>query len=180
MFARTPRLTLRPAWVEDACELAAAMAHEDVVTRLADVPWPYGIAEARDFTSRDRDHRDPVFLIFAHENARPALVGGIALNLSVVDVPDLGYWLTPTAWGRGYATEAGRAVVAIARDTLRLRRLRSGHFIDNPRSGRVLQKLGFVPTGLIEHRACRARGTCVATATYTLDLAQEEPTRMAA
>ena len=37
-----------------------------------------------------------------------------------------------------------------------------------------LQKLGFVPTGRTEQRACRARGTRVPCATYTLDLADEE------
>ena len=51
---------------------------------------------------------------------------------------ELGYWLTPDAWGRGYATEAGEAVLAMARHALGLQRLDARHFVDNPASGRVL------------------------------------------
>ena len=49
--------------------------------------------------------------------------------------------------GTGYATEAGRAVAALADASLRLPRLVSSHAVDNPESGRVLEKLGFVPVG---------------------------------
>ena len=31
---------------------------------------------------------------------------------------ELGYWLTPDVWGRGYATEAGRAVVQVESDVV--------------------------------------------------------------
>ena len=51
-------------------------------------------------------------------------------------------------WGQGYATEAGRAVVAIADESLRLPHLRASHALDNPASGRVLAKLGFAPDGV--------------------------------
>ena len=76
----------------------------------------------------------------------------------------------PSHWGRGYATEAGRAVIATVRDSLRIDRLVSGHFVDNPASGRVLRKLGFVATGSIEPRECRAQGRDRPCVTYALDL----------
>jgi len=65
----------------------------------------------------------------------------------------------------------------MARDTLRLRELVSGHFVDNPASGRVLRKLGFVPTGVVESRHCLARGITLPCATFSLEL---EPMRLAA
>ena len=77
---------------------------------------------------------------------------------------------SPSAWGRGYATEAGRAVVAIARHALGLKRLNAGHFIDNPASGRVLTKLGFRATGRVEPRHSRARGGEAPCAVFELDL----------
>ena len=46
MFARTERLTLRPAWAEDAPALAAAIGHEEVARMLARVPYPYTLADA--------------------------------------------------------------------------------------------------------------------------------------
>lgn len=173
MFARTPRLTLRPPWREDAPALGQAIAHPGVVTMLGRAPWPYTHEDAHAFAGRDRPGDDPVFLILAHEGVGVRLVGGIGIDRFERETPELGYWLTPSAWGRGYATEAGRAVVALARETLRLPRLASGHFVDNAASGRVLHKLGFRPTGRVERRPCRARGTRVDCAIYSLDLAGE-------
>jgi RimJ/RimL family protein N-acetyltransferase len=56
---------------------------------------------------------------------------------------DLGYWFARSAWGKGFATEAARAVVEFAFETLGLDGLSSGHASDNPASGRVLEKIGF-------------------------------------
>ena len=83
---------------------------------------------------------------------------------------EFGYWLTPAAWGRGYATEAGRAVVQMARHALPIRRLSAGYFLDNPVSGNVLRKLGFRDTGRIERRHSLARGMAVDTMLVELDV----------
>lgn len=148
MFARTARLTLRPAWSEDAPALARAIAHESVVMFLARVPWPYTEADALDWIER-RDDKDMFLSIFAHEGAaQPRLIGGIGIHpADDLGGHEIGYWLTPDSWGRGYATEAGQATIEIARYALGLRHLRSRHWVDNPASGNVLRKLGFRPTG---------------------------------
>lgn len=170
MFARTRRLTLRPGWPEDAPAVARAIGHEEVVRMLARAPWPYRLADAENFLSRPRGASEACFLILGHGDGYPRPIGGIGL------APDengheLGYWLAPDAWGRGYATEAGRAVVAIARDALGLKRLHSGHFTDNPASGRVLQKLGFRATGEVRGRYSEARGAIAPCRLFELDLA---------
>ncbi len=170
MFALTPRLTLRPGWPEDAPELARAIGHERVVRNLARAPWPYAERDAHDFLGRAFDRHEPSFLVFERSREAPRLVGGVGLDLDAEGAPELGYWLTPDAWGRGYATEAGRAVLSVARDALRLKRVRAGHFLDNPASGRVLRKLGFRPTGRIVQRDSRARGHAVPCALFELDL----------
>lgn len=181
MFARTPRLTLRPGWIEDAPALAAAIGHQAVVTRLAEVPWPYTTADAEHFLSLPLGRGEAACLVFAHDGGTTTLVGGVGVHGSG-DAFELGYWFTPAAWGRGYATEAGRAMLGIARHALGHRRLASGHQLDNPASGRVLRKLGFVATGRTEQRACRAQGRDVTIATYALALDADEcdPPRMAA
>jgi RimJ/RimL family protein N-acetyltransferase len=171
MFARTRRLTLRPGWPEDAPEVARAIGHEAVVRMLSKVPWPYRLRDAEDFLARDRGAEEAFFLILTHEGGSPRLVGGIGLAPDE-DGHELGYWLAPEAWGRGYATEAGRAVVAIARHALGLKGLHAGHFVDNPASGRVLHKLGFRPTGQIRGRASLARGGIVPCREFELDLSE--------
>lgn len=145
MFALTKRLTLRPGWTEDAPALARAIGHEAVVRNLARAPWPYTLGDAEAFLALPRAADEPRFVIATRADAR--LIGGIALIREADGVWELGYWLTPDAWGRGYATEAGRAVIEIARETMRLPHLRARHHVENPASGRVLRKLGFVETG---------------------------------
>jgi RimJ/RimL family protein N-acetyltransferase len=64
--------------------------------------------------------------------------------------PELGWWTAPAVWGRGYAPEAARAVLALARDTYRWTRLISLIRPTNHASIRVAEKLGALPEGDIE------------------------------
>lgn len=183
MFVRTQRLSLRPGWVEDAPALTAAFVDERVVMNLARAPWPYVQGDAAWFLSRKAVAGEPDFLIFAHEAGAVRLVGGIGVHRDDGGARELGYWLRPDAWGRGYMTEAGRAVIDTLRDSLRVTRLVSGHFTDNPRSGRVLQRLGFRATGHVVQRHSRARRADVPCAVYELSLGEDDraaPVRMAA
>jgi RimJ/RimL family protein N-acetyltransferase len=157
MFARTDRLLLRPGWAEDAPALARAIADEAIVRNLATAPWPYGVAEAEAFLAAPRDPILPSFLITERTEGAPRIVGACGLGRRPSGAVELGYWIARPHWGRGFATEAALALLDIAR-TLGLARLEASHFVDNPASGRVLEKLGFVPTGLTAHRHSCARG----------------------
>lgn len=157
MFARTERLLLRPGWIEDAPALARAIGEEAVVRNLATAPWPYGESDARDFLSQTVDPMQPRFLIFARTGGAPRLVGGCGISDGPDGRPEMGYWIARPYWGLGFATEAGRQLVRIAR-AMNLPRLSAGHFLDNPASGAVLRKLGFRPTGKVAPRYSLARG----------------------
>ena len=158
MFARTERLLLRPGWAEDAPALAAAIADEMIVRNLATAPWPYSLRDAEAFLVQPRDPVLPSFLIFARTKGAPRLVGSCGLGRRPSGAVELGYWISRPYWGRGYATEASIALIDIAR-TLGFTRLEGSHFLDNPASGRVLEKLGFEPLGITAPRMSCARGT---------------------
>ena len=184
MFARTERLLLRPGWREDAPALFQAICDERVVRNLAQAPWPYELGHAEAFLGRERAPLDMSCLIFLRTRGAPRLIGGIGLQRRESGEHELGYWIARPYWGLGFATEAGRAVVANARDSLRLKRLVSGHFVDNPASGRVLRKLGFRPVGS-ELRYSAGRGTEAPCRLLALDLveaatAEPAPCAMAA
>ena len=161
MFIRTQRLLLRPPWPEDAHAIAAALAERDVAVNLSRVPHPYTLADAQEFIARfEKAEPQPTFVILARETHGTTLAGCIGLfraEESVETSPEtlpetsgdweLGYWVAKNWWGRGIATEAARAVLDLGFFGLRLPRLVAGHFLDNPASGRVLEKLGFEPTG---------------------------------
>ena len=157
MFARTDRLLLRPGWAEDAPELARAIADEQIVRNLATAPWPYALKDAEAFLASPRDPVMPSFLITERTAGAPRIVGSCGLGRRPSGAVEMGYWIARPYWGQGFATEAARALIDIAR-TLKLPRLEASHFIDNPASGRVLEKLGFVPTGLSATRYSCARG----------------------
>lgn len=157
MFARTPRLLLKPGFPEDAPALAAAMSDRSIARNLAVVPWPYTIRDAEAFLASPRDPVLPSLLIFERTDGAPELVGSCGLGRRPSGSVELGYWIARCSWGRGFATEACMALIDIAR-ALGLKQLEGSHFIDNPASGRVLDKLGFESTGLIAPRMSCARG----------------------
>ncbi|MFN3945969.1 MAG: GNAT family N-acetyltransferase [Allosphingosinicella sp.] len=171
MFARTDRLLLRPGWAEDAPALARAIADETIVRNLASAPWPYRLADAEAFVAeRPVDPVNSSLLILRRTARAPELVGVIGLARMANGEVDLGYWIARAHWGRGYATEAGSAVIAMARDGLRLERLTAGHFLDNPASGRVLEKLGFRATGEVVRRYSVGRKAAAPCRMFVRDL----------
>ena len=84
------------------------------------------------------------------------MIGGISLLDDRGDVA-LGYWVARAHWGQGYATEAARAMLTMAR-VIGHHRILASHFHDNPASGRVLARLGFRATGEVVPRHSPARG----------------------
>ncbi len=174
MFIRSERLFLRPGWPEDWSELLALIDDVEVVKNLARAPWPYTADHARDFASREQDLRFPHFFVTLPGATGPGgagtkLIGSVGLAQGESGETEFGYWIARNQWGKGYATEAARAVLSLAR-TLGHRHLNAGHFIDNPASGRVLAKVGFRKTGAIGQRFSVGRGHEVASVEHTIDL----------
>ena len=157
MFARTPRLLLTPGFPEDAPALAGAMSDRAIARNLAVVPWPYTLRDAEAFLASPRDPVLPSFLIFERTDAAPRLIGSCGLGRRPSGAVEMGYWIGRAFWDRGFASEACAALIEIAR-TLGLSKLEASHFIDNPASARVLDKLGFESVGIIAPRMSCARG----------------------
>lgn len=178
MFARTERLLLRPGWAEDAPALAAAIADETIVRNLSSAPWPFTLRDAEAFLAQPRDPVLPSLLIFERTGGAPSLAGACGLGRRPSGAVEMGYWIARPFWGRGIATEACSALIAIAR-TLGLKQLEGSHFLDNPASGRVLEKLGFVAVGITAPRMSCARGVEVPARLLRLRLAAEAGTEEA-
>ena len=173
MFARTERLLLRPGWPEDAPAVFEAINDHTIVRNLGSVPWPYQREDADAFLALPRPILHPCFLIFRRTFASPQLVGSIGFGDMGDGQLEIGYWITRDHWGRGYATEAGRAVLDIAK-TVGHREMLAEHFVDNPASGKVLRKLGFRPTGQTTQRYSKGRGEKVDAVQLKLQLAEDE------
>ena len=159
----TARLVLRAPSLQDAVYVAELANDADVARMTSRVRHPYRLADAEAFlraqAQADR-RREQVFLI-EHPTLGPMGMAGVHKAGDVA--PELGYWLGRTFRGRGFATEAALAVVAWARDAWDRRALVSGHFSDNPASGRVLEKVGFLYTGEVRTRFSLGRQSDVDT-----------------
>lgn len=169
MFIRSERLFLRPGWPEDWEELLARIDDDAVVRHLARAPWPCTAEAVREFAGRPQDPRLPHFFVTLPTSLASAeIIGGAGLYRSEEGV-ELGYWIARDHWNRGYATEATRAVLGLAR-TLGHRRVSASQFLDNPASARVLRKAGFCPTGEVRQRERLATGTRAPAAIHAIRL----------
>ena len=157
LLLSTERLLLRPLDPRDAPALQRHCGNWKVARMLARVPHPYpdGLAE-RWIGEQPRLRAEGLAHCFAVEQDG-ALIGTVGLERREAPHFELGYWLGEPWWGRGLATEAAGRAVAFAFETLAAERLASGHFVDNPASGRVLEKCGFAELGTTR-RWCEARG----------------------
>lgn len=155
MELRTQRLLLRPWRRGDEAALVAHANHRDVWINLADIfPHPYREADAHEWIGRvEADESGSLHLAIVR-GEEP--VGGIGVvRLLGIDrfTGNLGYWLGPTAWGHGYATEAVRALADYAFGETDLERLQARVYEWNPASCRVLEKAGFTQEACLRRAA---------------------------
>lgn len=162
----TDRLVLRHPVERDLPAIAAICGDWNVARRLARVPHPYEIEDARFFL----DHVVPGEWVWALTLPEADVLFGTIglLPNDRGDAAELGYWIAADAWGRGYATEAATTIIRFAFDTLGMSHLTSGYAVDNPASGRVLTKLGFRETGR-KMQPCLAAGTDMPSVRMLLD-----------
>ena len=82
------------------------------------------------------------------------LIGNCGIRHETADAreADIGYELDPAYWGRGYATEAMRAVVGWGFSEMRLHRISAWCIADNAGSVRVLEKLGMQREGRLREK----------------------------
>lgn len=159
----TRRLLLRNPGLQDCRRIAALANDPDVARMTLRMPHPFGVGDAEAFVvavAGQDPARASTFLI-EHEDHGP--VGVIGLYQDADPAPETGYWIGREFWGRGYATEALEGAMVWASRRWRRRALVSGHFTDNPASGRVLEKAGFLYTGEVREGFSKARNEPVRT-----------------
>lgn len=148
---RTKRLTLRPFIEADARRIAYLAGEYDVAKMCGRVPHPYTMADAYDFLGWIAggwdSAREYAFAITAPIDGLIGSCGVMRAEGEPAGAFELGYWLGKPYWGMGYASEAAQGVMDWAREQAGAQAFAAGHYLDNPASGNVLRKLGFVPAG---------------------------------
>lgn len=147
----TARLQLRPLTEADADRIALLGGVWEVASMTGRIPYPYSRAGALQWM-QGLAEGEVVFGI-AHDGH---LIGICGYSPSTKGAVEIGYWLGKAWWGQGFATEAARGLMDYAFAQPGVRRITCGHFVDNPASKRVIEKLGFRPVGSEPHW-CEAR-----------------------
>jgi ribosomal-protein-alanine N-acetyltransferase len=148
---RTVRLVLRPYTPDDAPSLRRWLSDPDVAGMTLTVPHPYPETAADEFIRA----LHPAWVERKRANwavtraSDSALIGGIGLQFALAHRrAEVGYWIAKPEWGNGYASEATRCVLAFGFDEMQLHRIEAHHFMENPASGRVLERVGMSPEGV--------------------------------
>ena len=140
----TERLQLRAPRRGDVKAIVRLVDDRRVAENAARIPHPYGVEDAERFIAAANRQDGEATFVIAHAGA-PIGVCSIEPRGTA---PEIGYWLGAPYWGRGYATEALRAVIDHAFGTLGHDALAAGARVNNPASRRVLEKCGFQWTGV--------------------------------
>ena len=147
---QTQRLTLRKPVMADAIAVTELANDRRIAENTRRLPHPYSQGDAEQFVGslQDASASDAVFLI--ELDFRP--IGMVGIDFREPGRPELGYWLGVEHWGRGYATEAVRAVIDYAFEEFAIDQLIAGARVANPASRNILEKCGFQWTGVELHR----------------------------
>jgi RimJ/RimL family protein N-acetyltransferase len=148
----TERLVLRAPRLGDAKTVAALANDRRIAENTARIPHPYRLADAKDWIecANTRDGEETYLITLADRT----IIGGCGFDQRDDPAPDIGYWLGIAHWGKGYATEAVRALIDRTFGDLQFEALQSAARVTNPASRHVLEKCGFQWTGV---GLCRIR-----------------------
>lgn len=161
MTLHTDRLTLRP-WREDDAAALFKYASDPEVGPRAGWPPHKSIEESleiiRTLFSNDRTWAIELTAdttACSQKGEAIGCIGYFVYGESNIDIgehdAELGYWVARPYWNQGICTEALRLLVDHCFNDKCFQTLWSDFFVDNPASGRVMEKCGFRDTGEVNY-----------------------------
>lgn len=160
----TARLVLRCYIPDDAAKLQASI-NSSIQHLLPWIPWamedPQDIDWMARFIRQVRGQfdlgQDAVFGIF--DKGEKEIIGGTGLHNRVgKDAREIGYWINAAHIGKGYATEAVRALIKTGFEIEGLQRIEIHCSADNTRSFNIPQKLGFTHEATLKNYSANRQG----------------------
>lgn len=137
---QTPRLVLRAPIRGDVPHIVRLADNRKIHDVLSRLPSPYTRADAIGFVEiiAQRSNERPYAITLEGE-----FIGVVGFTYFKEGPPELGYWLGEPHWGRGYMTEAARALLDAAFATGQYPQVKSRALASNTASLKVLEKTGF-------------------------------------
>lgn len=153
VYLETERFTIRQWELADAEELQQIMSDSRVHTYTNDAPWTMDRTIAyikliidKDFKTLELFHGACVL------KDGSEIIGLTGLNPYLPKQPELEWQFGVPFWGKGYATEIGKAVIHAAFETTDISLIYGMVNPQNKASMRVMEKIGMTCLGLREFR----------------------------
>ncbi len=143
----TKRLWLRWPRAGDAPAIACFARRAEIAQMTATIPHPYPAGEAERFVFKaraDNANGKALILVISPKGGARPIIGIVSATLSDAEEVEFGFVLAPAAWGKGFATEAARAMIEAIFALTKAERILANVRTINPPSRRVLEKCGFV------------------------------------
>jgi RimJ/RimL family protein N-acetyltransferase len=136
----TPRLVLRAPIRGDVPDLVRLADNKTIAQKLSRLPSPYTRADAIAFIEifAQRPDERPYAITL-----NDSFIGVVGFTYLPGQAPELGYWLGEPYWGKGYMSEAVKALLEAAFATRLYPQIRSRALSSNSASLNVLEKAGF-------------------------------------
>lgn len=158
----TKRLILRRFVIEDAEDMYNNWASDSEVTKY--LTWPtHPSSDVTKMLLRDwiSNYKDDDYFNWAIEYKETGKVIG---NISVVKLneaissADMGYCMSRSLWGNGIMPEALTEVIDYLLNDVGLNRIAACHAVENPKSGRVMDKAGMKLDGVLRQAGKNNQG----------------------
>ena len=143
----TKRMILRPLSIADANDIYERWTCDDRVSKYVRWCTHRSAADTIEWLKLEEENisSDKIFQwgFVQKENGYLFGSGGINYN-EEENLFELGYNIMHKFWNQGYTTEAAKAIIEFAVKELKQNELIAWHAIENPASGAVMRKCGFV------------------------------------
>ncbi|MCC8191443.1 MAG: GNAT family N-acetyltransferase [Ruminococcus sp.] len=149
----TDRLILRRFTIADAEGMFNNWASDDDVTKYLTWPTHQNVEMTREYINYClQGYSESAFYTWVMESKEShELIGSISVVKidEVIDGLELGWAIGKKFWGKGYTAEAAKAVLDVLFDKVGANCIYAQHDVNNPNSGRVMQKIGMKYEGTL-------------------------------
>ena len=154
----TDRLYLRLFEEEDAETVKELCNNINIYKTTLYIPYPYTINDALEWMKNHKknfdEDRSYEFAITDKESGD--LLGAISLsNHQKFKNGELAYWIGEKYWGKGYGTEAAKALIDFAFEEKNYHKVFARYFKSNPASGKIMEKIGMQQEGLLKDQVIK-------------------------
>ena len=159
----TERLILRRFRLDDAQDMFRNWASSEIVTRFLTWPPHASVEVSRGYIQYIIDsYADNRYNWMIEHKALHEAIGCIDVISIREDIAccEIGYCLSDRFWGEGYMPEAFQAVIRFLFEEVGMNRIQATHDLNNPKSGRVMEKCGLRYEGTLRQGSRNNQGIC--------------------